>query len=146
MQQILDFDGDIMIVSTIIEIYKTAMKPQCTQSYCSERASKEWTTGGTQEESDRMQLLNGTWNFQYYNSIYDIQNLFLRRIMIQKTLTRFRFRVYGRWQDMTHTSIQTSGIRSHLIHRMYHRISRVEHMHILLTIIKMKMHQSIFKF
>ena len=24
------------------------------------------------EESDRMQLLNGTWKFQYYNSIYDI--------------------------------------------------------------------------
>ena len=91
------------------------------------------------EESDRMQLLNGTWKFQYYN-----RNLFLRRIMIQKTLTRFRFRVYGRWQDMTHTSIQTSGIRSHLIHRMYHRISRVEHMHILLTIIKMKMHQKHF--
>ena len=24
--------------------------------------------------------------------------------------------MYGRWQDMTHISIQTSGIRSHLIH------------------------------
>ena len=26
------------------------------------------------EESDRMQLLNGTWKFQYFNSIYDIQS------------------------------------------------------------------------
>ena len=26
------------------------------------------------EESDRMQLLNGTWKFQYFNSIYDIQD------------------------------------------------------------------------
>ena len=25
------------------------------------------------EESDRMQLLNGTWKFQYFNSIYDVQ-------------------------------------------------------------------------
>ena len=28
------------------------------------------------EESDRMQLLNGTWKFQYFNSIYDIQDSF----------------------------------------------------------------------
>ena len=65
------------------------------------------------EESDRMQLLNGTWKFQYFNSIYDVQEPFFEKIMIQKILMRFRFRVYGRWQDMTHISIQTSGIRSH---------------------------------
>ena len=67
------------------------------------------------EESDRMQLLNGTWKFQYFNSIYDIQDSFFRRIMIQKILMRFRFQVYGRWQDMIHTSIQTSGIHFPLI-------------------------------
>ena len=49
----------------------------------------------------------------------------------------------GRWHDMIHISIQTSGIRSHLIHRMYHRISHVEHMHIPLFITKMKMHQKL---
>ena len=95
------------------------------------------------EESDRMQLLNGTWKFQYFNSIYDVQEPSLRKIMIQKILMRFRFRVYGRWQDMIHISIQTSGIRSHLIHRMYHRIFHVEHMHIPLSITKMKMHQKL---
>ena len=26
------------------------------------------------EESDRMQLLNGTWKFQYFNSIYDMSD------------------------------------------------------------------------
>ena len=31
------------------------------------------------EESDRMQLLNGTWKFQYYNSIYDIQEPFFEK-------------------------------------------------------------------
>ena len=29
-------------------------------------------------ESDRMQLLNGTWKFQYYKSIYDLQEEFYR--------------------------------------------------------------------
>ena len=86
------------------------------------------------EESDRMQLLNVSMMFR---------NPSLRKIMIQKILMRFRFRVYGRWQDMTHISIQTSGIRSHLIHRMYHRIFHVEHMHIPLFITKMKMHQKL---
>ena len=31
------------------------------------------------EESDRMQLLNGTWKFQYFNSIYDIQDSFFEK-------------------------------------------------------------------
>ena len=31
------------------------------------------------EESDRMQLLNGTWKFQYFNSIYDVQDLFFEK-------------------------------------------------------------------
>ena len=31
------------------------------------------------EESDRMQLLNGTWKFQYFNSIYDIQDFFFEK-------------------------------------------------------------------
>ena len=31
------------------------------------------------EESDRMQLLNGAWKFQYFNSIYDIQDSFFEK-------------------------------------------------------------------
>ena len=31
------------------------------------------------EESDRMQLLNGTWKFQYFNSIYDMQETFFEK-------------------------------------------------------------------
>lgn len=97
------------------------------------------------EESDRMQLLNGTWKFQYFNSIYDIQDSFLRRIMIQKILMRFRFQVYGRWLDMIHTSIQTSGIHFRLIHHMCHRTFRVEPMYILLSTVEMRKRQNLFE-
>ena len=31
------------------------------------------------EESDYMQLLNGTWKFQYFNSIYDVQESFFEK-------------------------------------------------------------------
>ncbi len=34
------------------------------------------------EESDRMQLLNGTWKFQYFNSIYDVQTMPARAYFI----------------------------------------------------------------
>ena len=95
------------------------------------------------EESDRMQLLNGTWKFQYFNSIYDVQEPFFEKDYDSENFMRFRFRVYGRWQDMIPISIQTSGIRYHLIHSMYHRIFHVEHMHIPLSITKMKMHQKL---
>ena len=87
------------------------------------------------EESDRMQLLNGTWKFQYFNSIYDVQEPFFEKDYDTENFDEI--------QVPTHISIQTSGIRSHLIHRMYHRIFHVEHMHIPLFITKMKMHQKL---
>ena len=59
-------------------------------------------------------------------------------------LMRFRFRVYGRWQDMIHISIQTSGIRFHLIHHMCRRIFRVEPMYIILSTVEMRKHQKLF--
>ena len=93
------------------------------------------------EESDRMQLLNGTWKFQYFNSIYDVQEPFFEKDYDTENFDEIQ--VPSVWQDMTHISIQISGIRSHLIHRMYHRIFHVEHMHIPLFITKMKMHQKL---
>ena len=67
-----------------------------------------------------------------------------RKIIIQKILMRFRFQVYGRWQDMIHTSIQTSGIRFRLIHHMCHRTFRVEPMYILLSTVEMRKRQNLF--
>ena len=96
------------------------------------------------EESDRMQLLNGTGNSSILTASMTFRILSLRRIMIQKILMRFRFQVYGRWQDMIHTSIQTSGIRFRLIHHMCHRIFRVELMYIILSTAEMRKHQKLF--
>ena len=96
------------------------------------------------EESDRMQLLNGTWKFQYLTASMTFRILSLRRIMIQKILMRFRFQVYGRWLDMIHTSIQTSGIHFRLIHHMCHRTFRVEPMYILLSTVEMRKRQNLF--
>ena len=90
------------------------------------------------EESDRMQLLNGTWKFSILTASMTFRILSLRRIMIQKILMRFRFQVYGRWLDMIHTSIQTSGIHFRLIHHMCHRTFRVEPMYILLSTVEMR--------
>ena len=96
------------------------------------------------EESDRMKLLNGTWKFSILTASMTFRILSLRRIMIQKILMRFRSQVYGRWQDMIHTSIQTSGIRFRLIHHMCHRIFRVELMYIILSTAEMRKHQKLF--
>ena len=57
---------------------------------------------------------------------------------------RFRFQVYGRWLDMIHTSIQTSGIHFRLIHHMCHRTFRVEPMYILLSTVEMRKRQNLF--
>lgn len=96
------------------------------------------------EESDRMQLLNGTWKFQYFNSIYDIKDSFFEKNYDTEILMRFRFQVYGRWLDMIHTSIQTSGIHFRLIHHMCHRTFRVEPMYILLSTVEMRKRQNLF--
>ena len=54
-----------------------AWKTQCQPEPIMFRHPKEWTTWwNTGKKSDRMQLLNGTWKFQYYNSIYDISGIF----------------------------------------------------------------------
>ena len=96
------------------------------------------------EESDRVQLLNGTWKFQYFNSIMTFRILSLKRIMIRNTLMGFRFRVYGRWQDMMCISIQTSGIRFRLTRHTCRRIFRVELMCILLITAEMRKLQEPF--
>ena len=95
------------------------------------------------EESDRMQLLNGTWKFQYFNSIYDVQEPFFEKDYDTENFDEIQ--VPSVWQMAGYDThqYQTSDIRSHLIHRMYHRIFHVEHMHIPLFITKMKMHQKL---
>ena len=95
------------------------------------------------EESDRMQLLNGTWKFQYFNSIYDVQEPFFEKDYDTENFDEIQ--VPSVWQMAGYDTHQYTNIRYpfHLIHRMYHRIFHVEHMHIPLFITKMKMHQKL---
>ncbi len=95
------------------------------------------------EESDRMQLLNGTWKFQYFNSIYDIQEPFFEKNYDTENFDEIQ--VPSVWQMAGYDTHQYTNIRYpfRLIHRMYHRIFHVEHMHIPLFITKMKMHQKL---
>ena len=39
--------------------------------------------------SDRIMALNGTWQFQYFSSIYDVQENFMNRIMTAAVLVRW---------------------------------------------------------
>ena len=64
------------------------------------------------EKSDRMELLNGNWKFQ--------------------------FRESGRTMAMTAISIPMSVIQFRLIRHMYHRKIRVEHIYMNLIIAKRK--------
>ena len=92
------------------------------------------------ELSDRMQLLNGTWKFQYFDSIYDMKDAFYED-GYSRALTRLQFRVYGRWQVMIHINTQISVIHFRLIRHMCHRIFHVELMCIPLTMQGMMQHQ-----
>ena len=74
------------------------------------------------EDSDRFQLLNGVWKFQYYKSVYDLKEAAL----IQKILMTLLFPESGRLPDMIHPSTPTSATLFHLIRLISRRIFPVE--------------------
>lgn len=61
------------------------------------------------EESDRMQLLNGTWKFQYFNSIYDIQDSFFEKNY--DTVNFDEIQVPSVWQMAGYDTHQYTNIR-----------------------------------
>ncbi|NSE04265.1 DUF4981 domain-containing protein [Blautia wexlerae] len=61
------------------------------------------------EESDRMQLLNGTWKFQYFNSIYDIQDSFFEKNYDTKNFDEIQ--VPSVWQMAGYDTHQYTNIR-----------------------------------
>ena len=61
------------------------------------------------EESDRMQLLNGTWKFQYFNSIYDIQNSFFEKNYDTENFDEIQ--VPSVWQMAGYDTHQYTNIR-----------------------------------
>ena len=61
------------------------------------------------EESDRMQLLNGTWKFQYFNSIYDIQDSFFGKNYDTENFDEIQ--VPSVWQMAGYDTHQYTNIR-----------------------------------
>ena len=61
------------------------------------------------EESDRMQLLNGTWKFQYFNSIYDIQDSFFEKDYNTENFDEIQ--VPSVWQMAGYDTHQYTNIR-----------------------------------
>ena len=95
------------------------------------------------EESDRMQLLNGTWEFQYFTSIYNIKDSFFEKNYDTENFDEIQ--VPSVWQMAGYDTHQyTSGIHFRLIHHMCHRTFRVEPMYILLSTVEMRKRQNLF--
>ena len=61
------------------------------------------------EELDRMQLLNGTWKFQYFNSIYDIQDSFFEKNYDTENFDEIQ--VPSVWQMAGYDTHQYTNIR-----------------------------------
>ena len=61
------------------------------------------------EASDRMQLLNGTWKFQYFNSIYDIQDSFFEKNYDTENFDEIQ--VPSVWQMAGYDTHQYTNIR-----------------------------------
>ena len=61
------------------------------------------------EESDRMQLLNGTWKFQYFNSIYDVQEHFFEKDYDTENFDEIQ--VPSVWQMAGYDTHQYTNIR-----------------------------------
>lgn len=93
------------------------------------------------EKSDRMELLNGNWKFQFYKSIYDLQENFTKQVMTLRASTKFQFRESGRTMAMTAISIPMSVTQFRLIRHMYHRRILAERTYTSLNIRKIPKHQ-----
>ena len=93
------------------------------------------------EKSDRMELLNGNWKFQFYKSIYDLQEKFYEAGYDTKASTKFQFRESGRTMAMTAISIPMSVTQFRSIRHMYHRRILAERTYTSLNIRKIPKHQ-----
>ena len=83
------------------------------------------------ENSDRFQLLNGSWKFKYFDSIYDLKEEFFRE--------GYQTGSFDEIPDMTDTSIPTHVIRSPWTRRMCLRKIPAEPMCIHSPMQRMKM-------
>lgn len=93
------------------------------------------------EKSDRMELLNGNWKFQFYKSIYDLQEKFYEAGYDTKDFDEIP--VPGIWQNYGYDShsIPMSVTQFRLIRHMYHRRILAERTYTSLNIRKIPKHQ-----
>lgn len=79
------------------------------RSYYIPASKKMHTLVSHREESDRFQLLNGEWNFRYYESIYDLQEKFYE---LDYDVSQFdQIPVPGVWQNFGYDKHQYTNIR-----------------------------------
>ena len=63
------------------------------------------------EHSDRIQMLNGLWNFKYYNSVYDLEEKFYEITGDSLLKDYDRIPVPGVWQNFGYDSHQYTNVR-----------------------------------
>lgn len=69
--------------------------------------------------SDRFQLLNGLWNFRYFETIYDLEEFFPENALtFLLPQIPSPYQAYGRTTVTAGTNIPISATRSHLIRLM----------------------------
>lgn len=79
------------------------------RSYYIPASEKMQTLVSRREDSERFQLLNGEWNFRYYESIYDLQEKFYEA---DYDLSQFdKIPVPGVWQNFGYDTHQYTNIR-----------------------------------
>ena len=79
------------------------------RAYCIPASKRMDNLVEHREESDRMQLLNGTWKFQYFNSIYDVQEPFFEKDYDTENFDEIQ--VPSVWQMAGYDTHQYTNIR-----------------------------------
>ena len=79
------------------------------RAYCIPASKRMDNLVEHREESDRMQLLNGTWKFQYFNSIYDVQESFFEKDYDTENFDEIQ--VPSVWQMAGYDTHQYTNIR-----------------------------------
>ncbi len=79
------------------------------RSYYIPASKKMHTLVSNREESDRFQLLNGTWNFRYFESIYNLQEKFYEEAYDVSGFDKLP--VPGIWQNFGYDIHQYTNIR-----------------------------------
>lgn len=79
------------------------------RAYYIPASSETDTFAGNREASDRIQMLNGSWHFRYYRSVYDLQDTFFA---LDYDISDYgRICVPGVWQTQGYDTHQYTNIR-----------------------------------